>query len=132
MSYNNNNNNNNNKATCIKEPTDSSGLQESCPLLLKFLKRSKQDKYRLEQEHKQLYDYFSKIWTLRNDHNNVKQYPVDYLFYLFACCSNPICIHPLCQDAVEHDSNVVWYPGGPMVNHIPLSVPHKTRALGKP
>ena len=49
--------------TAIKlyKGADSSDHQRRRPLLQKFLKGSKQDKHHLEQEHKQLYDYFSKI-----------------------------------------------------------------------
>ena len=55
--------------TAIKlyKGADSSHYQERCPLLLKFLKGSKQEKHRLKQEHEQLYDYFSKIWKLCSD-----------------------------------------------------------------
>ena len=43
----------------------------------------------------------------------VKEYSVNYLFCLFACCGTSMCIHPLCQ---HHDINTVWYQGGPLVN----------------
>ena len=116
--------------TAIKlyKGADSSDHQKRRPLLLKFLKGSKQDKRHLEQEHKQLYDYFCKIWKLRSDHM-VKEYPVNYLFCLFACCGTSMCIHPLCQ---HHDINMVWYQGGPLVKHIPLPICDKNRPWGNP
>ena len=104
---------------------NSTVYQERRPLLLKFLKGSKDERSRLERENKHLYQHFSKVWKLRNDHM-VKEYPLNYIFCLIAQCGNESCIHPLCQSAVD-TMKMVWYPGGPLIKAIPLPVPDKNR-----
>lgn len=64
------------------------------PQLLVFLKGSKKDKEDLKQKKPTLYNYFSEIWQVRNNHVD-ESLPLNYVFML-KCCGRKGCPHPLC------------------------------------
>lgn len=64
------------------------------PQLLVFLKGSKIDKEDLKQKKPTLYNYFSEIWQVRNNHVD-ESLPLNYVFML-KCCGRKGCPHPLC------------------------------------
>ncbi len=78
---------------------DSSKLQEMRTHLLPFLREQKQ-KERLKREHRDLHDYFQRVWKIREDHM-VKDLPTNYLFFLVCCCK-PSCAHPHCKNLGVH------------------------------
>lgn len=64
------------------------------PQLLVFLKESKKDKEDLKLKNPTLYNYFSEIWQVQNNHVD-KSLPLNYTFML-KCCGRIGCPHPLC------------------------------------
>ena len=52
----------------VVKDADSSDKQETRPYLIQYLKGTIKEKQDLEQQHKELYDYFEKIWGLRKRH----------------------------------------------------------------
>lgn len=64
--------------------------------LLVFLKGNKKEKLRLKNENPTLFNYFSEIWDVRNNHMD-KSLPEKYIFML-RCCGKSGCPHPLCQE----------------------------------
>ena len=50
----------------------------------------------LDDENPSLFDYFSEIWDVRNNHMD-KSLPEKYVFML-RCCGKSGCPHPLCQE----------------------------------
>ena len=95
--------------------------------LLVFLKGSKKNKEALKQRSPNLYTEFQKVWYVRTRHM-VKGLPSQYIFMLI-CCFEPTCPHPMCQ-AGRPEVPYTWYPGGPLVTHLPLPVPDPERPWG--
>ena len=113
--------------TCIHlcKGADSSDLQERRAHLIQYLKGTIKEKQVLEQQHKELYDHFEKIWGLRNRHL-VEGLPSQYLFYL-VCCGKSDCCHPACSSTEELP---LWFPGGPSLQYLPLPVRDPERPWG--
>ena len=99
---------------------NSSHLREKRNDLTIFLKGSKKKKRQLKKEKLELYEYFNNIWDVRQRHE-VPGLPPQYL-YLLVRCFDQSCPHPLCQLGCEGLS-MVWYPGGPRVDSLPLPIP---------
>ena len=95
--------------------------------LLVFLKGSKKNKEALKQRCPNLYTEFQKVWDVRTRHM-VKGLPSQYIFMLM-CCFEPTCPHPMCQ-AGHPEVPYTWYPGSPLVTHLPLPVPDPERPWG--
>ena len=62
--------------------------------LLVFLKGSKKEKQDLRQKNPTLYNYFTEIWQVRENHMD-DSLPPNYAFML-KCCGRNGCPHPLC------------------------------------
>lgn len=63
--------------------------------LLIFLKGTKKEQKKLKQDNPTLFEYFTEIWEVRNNHID-ESLPINYVFML-KCCSKSSCKHPLCQ-----------------------------------
>lgn len=98
----------------------SASLQKEREHLLVFLKGTKKKKEELQRKEPELYEYFKMVWDTRQRHE-VPGLPSQYL-YLLVCCFKRDCPHPLCQSGKD-GIRMEWFPGGPLVNQIPLPVP---------
>ena len=106
---------------------DSSDLQERRKDLNIFLKGSRKKKEQLRKQKPELYEYFRKVWDVRQRHE-VPGLPSQYL-YLLVCCFENDCPHPLCQRGSQGLS-MEWYPGGPRVNTLPFPIPDPMQPWG--
>ena len=97
--------------------------------LLTYLQGSKKKKLELEKHFPEEYAYFSKVWTIRNNHM-VKNLPENYVFMLLPCYERN-CPHPVCVNG-KPNSEPVWYEGGPPLTYIPIPIPDPQRAWGSP
>ncbi len=97
------------------------------PLLLLFLRGSKQKKVELRNEHPELYHHFEMVWNLRNRHM-VPNLPSNYVFFL-RCCYLTVCCHPECQQGPP-SIPLTWFEGGPPLTCIPFPVPDPSRPWG--
>lgn len=102
-------------------------LHERRPLLLTFLKGSKQAKAELQNQHPQLYEYFNNIWMLRKRHM-VTNLPYKYVFQLLPCYEKE-CPHPVCI-AGKPEAEYCWYKDGPPVSYLPIPIPDQERPWG--
>lgn len=68
--------------------------------LLVFLKGSAREKEKLRKENPQEYEYFEKVWKLRQNHLD-HNLPSNYIF-LLRCCGKEGCDHPLCEAHNDH------------------------------
>ena len=102
--------------------------QEKRKYHMQFLKGTVKQKEVLRKEHRELWDYFEKIWALRKRHM-VEGLPSQYLFHL-VCCGQPSCCHPVCCSGEKELPQ--WFPGGPSVKYLPLPVPDPRRPWGNP
>ena len=102
----------------LRKGADSSDKQERRPYLLQYLKGTIREKEVLKQEHKELYEYFEKIWTLRKRHM-IEGLPSQYLFHL-VCCGKPDCCHPACSGIKELPQ---WFPGGTICRILTFTSP---------
>ena len=105
---------------------DSSQKQDERNKLLVFLKGSKKQKELLKNEHPATYNYFEKVWALKNCHA-ATNFPSQYIFLV--CCLQPECVHPVCNSQVITQLPH-WYEGGPPVSCIPLPIPDPDRPWG--
>ncbi len=97
-----------------------SSILERRPHLLTFLKGTKYAKDTLRENQPKLWNYFARIWKVRNDHWVDSPLPPKY-FFLLKCCGNTTCIHPLCQRSEIKD--FTWYKDGPSIeNALPIPV----------
>ena len=94
--------------------------------LAAFLK-SKKKRAALRQSDPEVYSYFDKVWSVRNNHM-MTGLP-SYIFYLL-CCYKAGCKHPLCIKGKQPDTPTTWYPGGPQLTQLPLPVPDRDRPWG--
>ena len=72
----------------LYEGADSTEMQKLRESLIVYLKGTKVNQEKLKTEQRDLYDYFQKIWELRNRHLIHKDIPLQYLFFL-VCCFQP-------------------------------------------
>lgn len=103
--------------------------QEKRKKLQIFLKGSNLRKEELCRNEPDLFDYFSRVWSVRCNH--VRQgVPMQYVFLLI-CCYKPDCYHPLCQQQTC-PQQIKWFCGGPDVEkmHLLLPVADPTRPFG--
>ena len=98
---------------------DSSSLQFQREHLLVFLKGSKKKKMELKQKQPELFPYFELISSIQQRHE-VHGLPSQYL-YLFVCCFQSNCPHPLCQSGKE-GILMEWFSKGSSVHKLPLLV----------
>lgn len=68
--------------------------------LLVFLRGNTKEKEKLKREDSELYQYFKKVWTTRQNHVD-DSLPISYVF-LFCCCGKTDCPHPLCSGKKRH------------------------------
>ena len=108
------------------DAADSEHLQTRVNLIT-FLKGSRAAKYKLRQDHPQLYAEFESIWDVRRRHL-VHELPNQYMFFLL-CCYEPGCMYPICKKG-KPSSVAVWYDGGPPITHVPFLVPDSSRPWG--
>ncbi len=85
--------------------------------LLTFLKGSKAKKEQLKREEPDLYQYFTKVWEIRNRHIQ-PHLPSTYVFQLLPCYQSG-CPHPVC---LKEREDMVWFDGGPPVSFVPIPV----------
>ena len=95
--------------------------------LLVYLKGSKNERRKLQEENPEHYAHFEKVWRVRARHL-VPGLPSQYIFFL-RCCYLPEYPHPVCQDG-KPDKLLHWYPGGPTTDFLPLPVPDSSRSWG--
>ena len=62
--------------------------------LLTFLKGKKEDQKDLKRKNPTLFQYFTEIWQVRNNHMD-ESLPINYVFML-KCCGRKGCPHPSC------------------------------------
>ena len=67
--------------------------------LLVYLKGSKNERRKLQEENPEHYAHFEKVWRVRACHL-VPGLPSQYIFFL-RCCYLPDCPHPVCQDGIQ-------------------------------
>ena len=95
--------------------------------LLTFLKGTQKLRAELQAKKPDEYNYFKKIWDLREQHM-VKDLPEKYIFFLLPCYKSD-CIHPVCQRGKPQEE-MKWFEGGPSLIDIPLPIPDPTRPWG--
>ena len=85
------------------------------PALLTFLKKgAKAEKEKLKADHPDWYQYFEKIWKIRNDHIVASSIPTKYCF-LLKCCGSAQCLHPSCTGK---PLEVNWFAAGPSIGKV--------------
>ena len=97
--------------------------------LLTYLQGSKKKKLELDKTFSEENAYFSKVWTIRNNHM-VKNLPENYVFMLLPCYERN-CPHPVCVNG-KPNSEPVWYEGGLPLTYIPIPIPDPKLAWGSP
>lgn len=102
-------------------------LQNRRPDLLTFLHSSKKSKQQLKASRPSEYQYFEKVWQVRDDHH-VKGYPEQYIF-LLQLCYKPTCIHPVCKKG-KPVPELRWFDDGPILSVIPMPVKDPKRPWG--
>ena len=113
----------------LYEGADSTEMQKLRESLIVYLKGTKVNQEKLKTEQRDLYDYFQKIWELRNRHLIHKDIPLQYLFFL-VCCFQPGCCHPICKAHENKPELPSWFEGGPSVSYLPLPIPDPDRSWG--
>ena len=99
--------------------------QQKRAKLLIFLRGTKKQKKIFEREDPKLYEYFEKIWNIRNRHM-VKDLPPNYIFMLLPCFEKN-CLHVVCK---QGEKQWCWYNRGPILSLLPLPVPDPERPWG--
>lgn len=102
-------------------------LENRRPNLLKFLHGSKKAKQQLKASNPEEYNYFEKVWGVRNNHY-IKNYPEQYVFLLYLCYK-PTCVHPLCRKG-KPSAEPKWFDDGPILSLIPMPVKDPKRPWG--
>jgi hypothetical protein len=93
--------------------------------LLVFLRGKPEQKDELRKANPSLYQYFKRVWTVREKHMN-RDVPAQYCFVL-TLCHQKGCPHPLCQtESVKH----FWFENGPPLTYIPFPVADPERPWG--
>ena len=107
--------------------TNSEEKQKLRESLIIFLKGSQADRSRLKSDSSELYDYFNKVWNLRDRHLR-KDVPSQYLFSL-VCCLQEGCCHPICMAHVNGNVSDLcrWFEGGPSIKYLPIPIPDPAR-----
>jgi hypothetical protein len=95
--------------------------------LLTFLQGSAKKQSAFKKEFPEEYAYFSKVWTIRNNHI-IKNLPENYVFMLCTCYQKN-CAHPVCMNG-KPNSQPVWFKDGPPLTYVPLPVPDPKRKWG--
>ncbi|CAB3988493.1 Chromatin modification-related YNG2 [Paramuricea clavata] len=88
--------------------------------LLTFLQGTKKNKELLKENCPEEFNYFNKVWTVRNNHI-VKNVPENYIFMLLLCYKKN-CPHPICAKG-KPDVEPKWFENGPPLSYLPLPVP---------
>ena len=101
-------------------------LQERRSRLITFL-RGSQKKKKLKEAYPKDYDYFQKVWQVRNNHM-VENLPSNYVFLLLPCYKAN-CFHPVCTKG-KRSSQPTWFQGGPTLSFVPLPIPDPERGPG--
>ncbi|CAB4005889.1 Chromatin modification-related YNG2 [Paramuricea clavata] len=101
--------------------------QERRNRLLIFLRESKKKKKELQEGHPEEYNYFLKIWRVREDHM-VKDLPENYILMLVPCYKRD-CVHPVCRKGCP-EKEATWFKDGPPITFIPLPIPDPKRPFG--
>ncbi|XP_068761299.1 uncharacterized protein [Montipora capricornis] len=102
-------------------------MSERRESLLVFLKGSANDKKQLKKNRPDLYEYFERVWMVRENHMK-KDLPGNYLFMLNLCYQIG-CPHPLCHDeTVRKDEK--WFEDGPPLTYLPIPIPDPKRPWG--
>ena len=99
------------------------GPQSKLPLFF----GSKRSRGALKLENRELYNYFDRVWAVRNNHM-IQGLP-SCIFYL-QCCFKPECTHPACTEGKNASTVTTWYSGGPPLTHLPLPVPDTLKPWG--
>ena len=94
--------------------------QEKRRKLQIFLKGSNIKKEELRRDELDLFDYFSRVWSVCCNHV-CQKVPMQYVFLLM-CCYKPDCYHPLCQQQT-HPKHPKWFSDGPDVENVRLLLP---------
>lgn len=89
--------------------------------LLTYLQGSAKKQLAFQEEFPEEYAYFSKVWTVRNNHM-VKNLPEKHVFMLYPCYEKN-CPHPVCVNG-KPNSQPVWFEGGPPLTYVPLPIPY--------
>ena len=87
------------------------------------------EKQALKENDATLYNYFEKIWGVRNRHM-VKNLPQPYVFMLLPCKMKD-CPHPKCQPSAKDFDNTC-FPNGPKLNYFPVPIADPKRPWGGP
>ena len=82
----------------IKGPVNQINVSRRKELII-FLKGSKKAKEQLKHDNPTLFEYFTEIWDIRNNHLD-ESFPLNYVFML-KCCAKSWCKHPLCQQGTR-------------------------------
>ena len=102
-------------------------MSERRESLLVFLRGSANDKKQLKKNRPDLYEYFERVWKVRENHMK-KDLPGNYLFMLNLCYQIG-CPHPLCHDeTVRKDEK--WFEDGPPLTYLPIPIPDPKRPWG--
>ena len=102
-------------------------MSERRESLLVFLKGSAKDKKQLKKNRPDLYEYFERVWMVRENHMK-NDLPGNYLFMLNLCYQIG-CPHPLCHDeTVRKDEK--WFEDGPPLTYLPIPIPDPKRPWG--
>ena len=99
--------------------------QEMDKCINTYLKGSKKSKEALQVVNPSIYNHIDEVWSVRNRHM-VKGLPHNYIFYL-KCCYQMGCTHPRCK---AKPTITAWFPGGPILSHIPLPIADPDRPWG--
>jgi hypothetical protein len=93
--------------------------------LLVFLRGKLEQKDELRKANPSLYQYFERVWTVREKHMN-RDVLAQYCFVL-TLCHQKGCPHPLCQtESVKH----FWFENGPPLTYIPFPIADPERLWG--
>ena len=92
--------------------------------LLTFLQGSAKKQLAYKKEFPEEYAYFSKVWTIRNNHM-IKNLPENYILMLYPCFKKN-CPHPICVNG-KQNSEPVWFKDGPPLTYVPLPIPDPKR-----
>ena len=71
-------------------------LQERRSRLIAFLRGSQKKKRELKEAYPEDYDYFQKVWQVKNNHM-VENLPSNYVFLLLPCYKAN-CFYPVCTE----------------------------------
>ena len=84
--------------------------------LLTFLQGSAKKQSAFKKEFPEEHAYFSKVWTIRNNHM-IKNLSENYVFMLYPCYKKN-CPHLVCLNG-KPKSQPVWFKCGPLLTYFP-------------